>query len=63
VNPLVSFIWSTLVSIFLYGKKRIRLKIDDLFDEEVIVWNIAAANGQYHGGGMPAALRTITKKS
>ena len=63
MNLLISFIWSTLVSIFLYGKKRIRLKIDDLFDEEVIAWNIAVANGQYHGGGMPAALRMITKKS
>jgi diacylglycerol kinase (ATP) len=54
-GPFISFIWSTLVSIFLYGKKRIRLKIDDLFDDEVIVWNIAVANGQYHGGGMRVA--------
>jgi YegS/Rv2252/BmrU family lipid kinase len=54
-GPFISFIWSTLVSIFLYGKKRIRLKIDDLFDDEVIAWNIAVANGQYHGGGMRVA--------
>jgi diacylglycerol kinase (ATP) len=54
-GPFISFIWSTLVSIFLYGKKRIRLKIDDLFDDEVITWNIAVANGQYHGGGMRVA--------
>jgi hypothetical protein len=45
VNPFISFIWSTLVSIFLYGKKRIRVKIDDLFDDEGIAWNIAVANG------------------
>ncbi|HBH87995.1 MAG TPA: hypothetical protein DDY17_10415 [Syntrophaceae bacterium] len=51
-GPFISFIWSTLVSIFLYGKKKVRLKVDDMYDREVIVWNIAVANGQYHGGGM-----------
>lgn len=54
-GPFMCFIWSTLVSIFLYGKKRIRLKIDGLFDDEVVAWNIAVANGQYHGGGMRVA--------
>lgn len=48
----VSFIWATLISIICYSKKRIRLRIDESFDEEVITWNIAVANGQYHGGGM-----------
>jgi YegS/Rv2252/BmrU family lipid kinase len=52
LGPFVSFIWSTLVSIFLYGKKKIRLKVDNIYDGEVITWNIAVANGQYHGGGM-----------
>jgi len=51
-GPFISFIWSTLVSIFLYGKKKIRLKVDDTYEGEFIVWNIAVANGQYHGGGM-----------
>lgn len=51
-GPFISFIWSTLVSIFLYGKKKIRLKVDNTYEGEVIVWNIAVANGQYHGGGM-----------
>ena len=54
-GPLISFIRSTLVSLFLYGKKSIRLKVDNLFDEEVITWNVAVANGQYHGGGMRIA--------
>ncbi|MEN6319519.1 MAG: diacylglycerol kinase family protein [Syntrophaceae bacterium] len=54
-GPFFSFIMSTLISIFLYGKKRIRLKVDDTFDDEVITWNIAVANGQYHGGGMRVA--------
>jgi len=51
-GPFISFIWATLITLFLYGKKSIRLKIDDRYDEEVEIWNIAVANGQYHGGGM-----------
>jgi len=54
-GPFISFIWSTMVSLFLYGKKPIRLKVDNLFDDEVITWNIAVANGKYHGGGMQIA--------
>lgn len=51
-GPFISFIWSTLVSIFLYGKKKVRLKVDNSYDGEAVIWNIAVANGQYHGGGM-----------
>ena len=51
----VSFIWATLISILLYNKKHIRLRIDDFFDEDVTSWNVAVANGQYHGGGMRVA--------
>ena len=48
----ISFIWATLISILIYNKKRIHLRVDDSFDGKVISWNIAVANGQYHGGGM-----------
>ncbi len=48
----ISFIWATLIAILLYDRKRIDLSVDDCFREEVAVWNIAVANGQYHGGGM-----------
>jgi diacylglycerol kinase (ATP) len=48
----VSFIWATLISIVVYNKKRIRLKVDEDFDQTVVCWNVAVANGQYHGGGM-----------
>lgn len=47
-----SFLKATLISLMLYNKKTIRLKVDDVFDETVTTWNIAVANGQYHGGGM-----------
>ncbi|MBW2620656.1 MAG: diacylglycerol kinase family lipid kinase [Deltaproteobacteria bacterium] len=51
-GPFISFMWATLISIFLYGKKRIRIRVDNGFEQEFIVWNVAVANGQYHGGGM-----------
>jgi len=54
-GPFISFIWATVVSIFLYGKKNIRIQIDNSYDKKVIAWNIAVANGQYHGGGMRVA--------
>jgi diacylglycerol kinase (ATP) len=48
----ISFIVATLISIILYKKKRIRLKVDEVFNQTVTCWNIGVANGQYHGGGM-----------
>jgi diacylglycerol kinase (ATP) len=48
----VSFIWATLFSILIYDKKRIHLKVDEGFNQTVTCWNVAVANGQYHGGGM-----------
>jgi len=51
-GPFLSFIWATLISILVYGKKQVHLKVDDSYEGEVSVWNVAVANGQYHGGGM-----------
>lgn len=48
----ISFIWATLISILIYDKKRIHLRVDTSFDQEVMIWNVVVANGQYHGGGM-----------
>jgi len=47
-----SFLKATLISLLLYNKKRIHLRVDGAFDETVVTWNIAVANGKYHGGGM-----------
>jgi diacylglycerol kinase (ATP) len=55
LGGFLSFIGATLVSLLKYDKKRIHLKVDDVFDGEVNAWNIAVANGQYHGGGMLVA--------
>jgi YegS/Rv2252/BmrU family lipid kinase len=48
----ISFIWATLVSILIYNKKRMHVRVDKSFDGELLSWNVAVANGQYHGGGM-----------
>jgi len=55
LGPLFSFLWATLISIFLCGKKRIRMRIDNDFEQEFNIWNVAVANGRYHGGGMQIA--------
>jgi diacylglycerol kinase (ATP) len=47
-----SFIWATLISLLVYDKKQVHLKVDNSFEQEVTTWNIVVANGQYHGGGM-----------
>lgn len=54
-GPFIAFIWATLLAVFLYGKKRVSLKIDNGSEKEFVVWNVAVANGQYHGGGMRIA--------
>jgi diacylglycerol kinase (ATP) len=52
VGGFLSFLKATLISLLLYDKKRIHLKVDGTFAETVVTWNIAVANGKYHGGGM-----------
>jgi diacylglycerol kinase (ATP) len=52
VGPFISFLWASLASILMLGKKRLRLIADNGFDRELDVLNVAIANGQFHGGGM-----------
>jgi YegS/Rv2252/BmrU family lipid kinase len=48
----ITFIWATLISVLHYKKKTISLQLDEQPGLEFNTWNIALANGQYHGGGM-----------
>ena len=59
-GPFISFIWGTLVSLFSYQKKRIHLIVDNGEERTVDVFNIAVANGRYHGGGMLVAPDAVT---
>ena len=52
LGPFISFMWATIISVFLCGTKSIRILIDGSFEKKVSVWNMVIANGQYHGGGM-----------
>ena len=54
-GPFLSFMWATLISILAYEQKEIRLQINDSFVDTFSTWNIAVANGKYHGGGMLVA--------
>ena len=58
-GPFISFIWSTMIAILFYGKKTIHLKIDNNYDKEINILNVAVANGQYHGGGMRVAPEAV----
>jgi YegS/Rv2252/BmrU family lipid kinase len=55
LGPFICFLWSTLLSLLLFGKKNIRYTIDDGPEQQATCWNIAIANGRYHGGGMMVA--------
>jgi len=59
-GPFLTFIWGTLVSLFAYGKKQVRIRVDDAEEQTVEVLNIAIANGRYHGGGMLVAPDAVT---
>jgi diacylglycerol kinase family enzyme len=48
----LSFIWATVLSVLLYSKKTLRLRIDGSPEETIVAWNVVIANGRYHGGGM-----------
>ncbi len=52
LGGFLTFIQATLVSIFLFRKKRISFRLDYGPVVETMAWNIAVANGQYQGGGM-----------
>ena len=52
VNVFMGKIWPIMISILIYDKKQIHLEVDNGFDQNVMIWNVVVANGQYHGGGM-----------
>jgi YegS/Rv2252/BmrU family lipid kinase len=55
LGPTFAFCWATLIALLQYGKKRIHLNIDGAFARTGRSWNVAVANGRYHGGGMLVA--------
>jgi YegS/Rv2252/BmrU family lipid kinase len=50
-----SFAWGSLVSMLGYKNQPVRLRLDDVDLGERVIFTVAAANGQYFGGGMHPA--------
>lgn len=48
----LSFLFGTARALWNFRNQRVRLCVDDDFDEVLTINNIAVANGQYFGGGM-----------
>jgi YegS/Rv2252/BmrU family lipid kinase len=51
----VAYFASSLVSLMQYKNKKMRIRIDDHFDQEKMVSLLVVANGQFFGGGMRIA--------
>lgn len=52
---LISFMWGAFISLLTYKNKKVRIRVDDHFDEELIINSINICNGRYYGGGMKIA--------
>ncbi len=50
-----TYFWGAVKGLLTYQNKRIRLRVDDVYDEEVRVNSVAVANGRYFGGSMKIA--------
>lgn len=50
-----SFMLGTLKGLTQYKNQRVRLRIDDSFEEELLANTVAVANGRFFGGGMKVA--------
>lgn len=50
-----TYFWGSIRGLLSYDNKRVRLQVDDIFDEEVTVNSVAVANGRYFGGSMKIA--------
>lgn len=56
-----SFWLGTMRGLWAYRNRRVRLRIDDQFEEDVLVNTVVVANARYFGGGMKIAPQaTIT---
>ncbi len=50
-----AFQWGTLKALLGYKGQRVRLQVDDVFDEVLDINTVAVCNGCYFGGGMKIA--------
>lgn len=50
-----AFMLGTVRGLLSYQNQRVRLRIDDTFEEEMLINTVAVANGRYFGGSMKIA--------
>lgn len=50
-----AFKWHSTVAALTFKPWRVRLSVDDIFDEEIDTSTVAVCNGRYFGGGMKIA--------
>jgi len=48
----LAFKWGMFKALLRYRNQRVRIRVDDVYDEEVNVRTAAVCNGQYFGSGM-----------
>ncbi|MEM6731038.1 MAG: diacylglycerol kinase family lipid kinase, partial [Myxococcota bacterium] len=54
-GPKAAFVWGTIRGLGAYRNQPIRVRVDDAFEEEMLVSLVAVANGRFFGGGMRIA--------
>lgn len=54
-GPHTAYFFSTLSSVILEGKKRVRLKVDDQAESSLRAWHIVTANGRFQGHALQVA--------
>jgi len=54
-----SFFMGTLKGLLAYRNQRVRLRVDDAFEEELLINTVAVANGRYFGGSMMVAPNAV----
>jgi diacylglycerol kinase (ATP) len=54
-----SFLWASTRATLAYKNKLVKIRLDDRIEIEHKVFNVAVANGQYHGAGMRAAPKAV----
>jgi len=55
MGGFLTFFGQMIGALFTYNRPLIRLRVDDTYDEQIVSWHVAVANGRYHGGGMNIA--------
>jgi YegS/Rv2252/BmrU family lipid kinase len=54
-GPYTAYFFSTFSSVFLEGRKRVRLRVDDRAEASLRAWHVVTANGRFQGHALQVA--------